>query len=63
MKKRVASTPIASIRSSSITKSPRRLDIANTSPPSTRCTNCSSGMSTVPGSPPSTAIAAFISRT
>ena len=27
MKKRVASTPISSIRSSSVTKSPRRLDI------------------------------------
>ena len=33
MKKRVASTPISSSRSSSVTKSPRRLDIANVSPP------------------------------
>ena len=62
MKKRVASTPISSSRSSSVTKSPRRLDIANVSPPDTRCTNWTSGTSTVSGSPPSAAIAAFSSR-
>ena len=40
MKKRVASTPISSSSSSSVTNSPRRLDIAARSAPSTRCTNC-----------------------
>ena len=39
MKKRVASTPISSSSSSSVTNSPRRLDIAVRSEPSTRCTN------------------------
>ena len=62
MKYRVASTPITSSRSSSVTKSPRRLDIANASPSWTRWTNCRIGTSTVSGSPPSAAIAAFSVR-
>jgi len=39
MNQRVASTPISSISSSSVTKSPRRLDIDARAPPSTTCTN------------------------
>ena len=40
MKKRVASTPMSSSRSSSRAKSPRRFDIRARSPPSTRLTIC-----------------------
>ena len=63
MKKRVASTPISSSRSSSVTKSPRRLDIEARSPRSTTCTNWSSGISMRSGSAPAAAIAAFIRAT
>ena len=60
MKKRVASTPISAISSSSVTKSPRRLDIDAFSPRSTMWTNCSSGISSRAGSPPSAATAPFM---
>ena len=60
MKKRVASTPISPMSSSSVTKSPRRLDIDARAPPSTMCTNCSIGTSRRSGSAPSAAITAFI---
>ena len=62
MKKRVASTPISSISSSSVTKSPRRLDIEARSPPSTTCTNWSSGTTSRSGSAPAAAMIA-LSRT
>ena len=55
MNQRVASTPISSISSSSVTKSPRRLDIEARSPPSTTWTNWSSGTSSRSGSAPAAA--------
>ena len=63
MNQRVASTPISPISSSSVMKSPRRFDIDAREPPSTMCTNCSSGHSRRSGSAPSVAIAAFIRET
>ena len=59
MNQRVASTPMRSISSSSVTKSPRRLDIFAFSPPSTMCTNCRIGTSTRVGSSPSVDAIAF----
>ena len=53
MNQRVASTPMRSISSSSVTKSPRRLDIFARPPPSTMWTNCRIGTSTRSGSSPS----------
>ncbi len=44
---------------SSVTKSPRRLDIDARSPPSTTCTNWSSGTTSRSGSAPSAAMIAF----
>ena len=60
MNQRIASTPIASISSSSVTKSPRRLDIFAFSPPSTMWTNCRIGISSRSGSWPSAAITPFM---
>jgi hypothetical protein len=60
MKKRVASAPISEISSSSMMKSPRRLDIEAFSPRSTMCTNCSIGISSRAGSAPSAATAPFM---
>ena len=59
MNQRVASTPMSAITSSSVTKSPRRLDIFAFSPPSTMWTNWRIGTSNASGSPPSAAIDAF----
>ena len=53
MKKRVASTPMSSISSSSVVKIPRRFDIAERSPALIRWTNCMIRISIAPGSPPS----------
>ena len=63
MKKRVASTPMSSISSSRVTKSPRRLPIRLRSPPSTIETICMIGASKRSGSTPSAASAARIRAT
>ena len=60
MEKRVASTPISAIRSSSVTKSPRRLDIEARRAPWTMCTNWRIGISSRSGSTPSADIDAFM---
>ncbi len=60
MNQRVASTPIVAISSSSVTKSPRRLDIFAFSPPSTTCTNCRIGISSRSASWPSASITPFM---
>ena len=60
MNQRVASTPMRSISSVSVTKSPAApLDIFVRSPPSTTCTNCRIGTSTRSGSSPSVLAIAF----
>ena len=63
MKKRVASTPMSSISSSRVTKSPLRFDICARSPPSTMWTSCMISASKRSGSTPSAAIAARIRGT
>ena len=62
MKKRTASTPICAMRSSSVTKSPRRLDICARSPRSMMLTNCMMISSSRPFEPPSASNAACIRR-
>ena len=62
MKNRVASTPMSSISSSRVTKSPRRFDIRDRSPPSTMLTICMISASNRSGSKSSAASAARIRR-